>query len=740
MSLTRAWPHSSRRCRTTRTLPLLVALLCGCQPQPESPVRSVRGFPSDALDSLGAREAVLSASPDTSLIREYARIMSEAPHHAGSPGAKVVAEWALGKFREWGLDAQIEEFEALLPTPVARSVELVAPTRYVATMSEPVLAEDKDSGDQGQLPTYNAYGADGDVQGELVFANYGLADDYAVLDSLGVDLRGKIVIVKYGRGVRSSKIKQAVARGAVGCLIYSDPSDDGFSRGAVYPKGPWRPEDAVQRGTALDYAAKYAGDPLSPGWASVKGSKRLPMSQAASLPGIPVLPLSYGDAKPLLEALGGAAAATLGWTGGLPITYHVGPGPARVRMRSKSEWTTGTLYDVVARIPGATMPDEWVIMANHHDGWVNGAADPVGAAAAMLESARAMSVLLNRGWRPQRTMIFALWDGEEWGLLGSTEWAEAHAGELQEKAVAYLNTDMYGKGEFGADGSHTLETYVREVARDQSDPVSGKSMLQEAIDRSVARAKNAKDSAAAKARGFRLNPPGSGTDFEAFLEHLGVASVSHSIEGPEFAGTYHSIYDSYDNFSKFLDPGFAYGAAQSRVVSAMAVRMSDAPVLPFSFSDAAAAYREFAAGVVARANRTLGPEKVDMSQLLQSVDRLAAAGVAYDSAYAQVIGRGSAYLAGHRDALRALNKELYQSERDLLDPRGLPGREWFKSTMYATGLYTGFEGDPMPGVGQQIDAKNATGAGEEATKVAAAIDRMAVRAERATRQLRELPQ
>ncbi|MFN8573291.1 MAG: M28 family peptidase [Gemmatimonadaceae bacterium] len=735
-------PRPSTSAATTPgATPLILALavLVACQPTTPPAARSVRGFPADALDSLGARERVLSTTPDTALIREYARIMSEAPHHAGSPGAKAVAEWALGKFREWGLDAQIEEFQALLPTPISRSVELVAPSHYVAVMAEPVLSEDKDSGDQGQLPTYNAYGADGDVQGELVFANYGLAEDYAHLDSLGVDLRGKIVIVKYGRGVRSSKIKQAVARGAIGCLIYSDPKDDGFTKGDVYPKGPWRPDDGVQRGTALDYAAAYAGDPLSPGWGSVKGAKRLPISQAKSLPGIPVLPLSYKDAKPLLEAIGGPSATTLGWAGGLPIEYHVGPGPARVRMQSKSDWKTGTLYDVVARIPGSTLPDEWVVMANHHDGWVNGAADPVGAAAAMLESARAFSQLLKSGWKPQRTMIFALWDGEEWGLLGSTEWAEAHATELQEKAVAYLNTDMYGKGVFGADGSHTLETYVREVARDNTDPGTGKSMLDASVDRALANAKSAKDSAAVKARGFRLSAPGSGTDFEAFLEHLGIATVSHSLEGGEFAGTYHSIYDSYDNFSRFLDPGFRYGAAQARVVGSLAVRMSEAPILPFSFSDAAAAYREFAAGAVARATQKLGSEAVDMSAVMQSVDRLASAGAAYDSAYGDVIRRGSAYLAGHRDALRALNRELYLSERDLLDPRGLPGREWFKSTMYATGLYTGFEGDPMPGVGQMIDDRNAEAARNEAAKVAAAIDRMAGRAERATARLRELP-
>ncbi|HJU75596.1 MAG TPA: M28 family peptidase, partial [Gemmatimonadaceae bacterium] len=423
-----------------------LASLAACRQTP--PSSSIRGYPPDQLDSLRALETALRKTPDTALVRQYLRTMSEAPHHAGSPGARTVAEWALAKFREWGLEASIEEFEALLPTPIERRVELLHPTRFVAKMQEPILPEDKDSGDEGQLPTYNAYGADGDVQGELVFANYGLAEDYAYLDSIGVDLRRKIVIVKYGRGVRSAKIKQAVERGAVACIIYSDPEEDGFTRGDVYPVGPWRPADAVQRGTALDYAAIYAGDPLSPGWGSVKGSRRLPRTEAKSLPTIPVVPLSYGDAKPLLEALGGNAVPNDNWKGGLPIDYRIGPGPARVRVRSRSDWKVGPLYNVIARIPGAVDPNEWIVVGNHHDGWVNGARDPVSGAAGLLEAARALARLTQTGWRPRRTIVFALWDGEEWGLLGSTEWAEHHADELRDKAVIYFNTDSYERGVF----------------------------------------------------------------------------------------------------------------------------------------------------------------------------------------------------------------------------------------------------------------------------------------------------
>lgn len=713
-----------------------VLLLGACRDTPAPP--SVRGYPSDALDTLRALEAALRSTPDTALLREYARVMSEEPHHAGSPGSRAVAEWALGKFREWGLQAEIELFEALMPTPISRSVELVHPTRFAAKMRESVLAQDKDSGDDNQLPTYNAYGADGDVEGELVFANYGLAEDYAHLDSVGIDLRGKIVIVKYGRGVRSSKIKQAVERGAIGCIIYSDPEEDGFTRGEVYPKGPWRPADAVQRGTALDYAAMYAGDPLSPGWSSKPGGRRLSRAEAKSLPQIPVVPLSYGDAQPLLEALGGPAAPNDNWEGGLQISYHLGPGPARVRLRSKSEWKSRPLYNVVGRIPGAAEPNEWVIFANHHDGWVNGAWDPVSAAAALMEAARSLSVLMKNGWQPRRTIIFALWDGEEWGLLGSTEWAEEHADELRDKAVIYFNTDSYARGTFDAQGSHTLETFVREMARDLIDPETGGNVIDAAQTRDLNNAKSSADSAQLRQRGFELGAPGSGTDYEAFLEHLGIATVNHGFSGGPGAGVYHSIYDSYDHYTKFMDPGFVYGTAQSSAVATFALRMADAPLLPFSFTDAATAYKRFAQDVLALADARLGSERLDVSPVLQAIDRLGTAGSDVDRAYDRLMQRGSAFIAGARVPLQAINRDLYQSERDLLDPAGLPGREWFKSTMYATGIYTGFAPDPMPGVRQMLEAKRLDAAQEQVRRVAAAVDRMARRAARVATALEEV--
>jgi len=387
------------------------------------------------------------------------------------------------------------------------------------------------------------------------------------------------------------------------------------------------------------------------------------------------------------------------------------------------------LFNVIARIPGASAPDELVIVGNHHDGWVNGAADPISGASALMEAARSLSVLVKNGWRPRRTIILALWDGEEWGLLGSTEWAEEHANELRDKAVVYFNTDGYSAGNFNADGSHTLSTFVRELARDVTDPSTGLDLIAAAERDRLTNAKTAAETTAAR-RGFELDPPGSGTDFQAFLEHLGIASVSHGFSGGPTAGTYHSIYDSYDNFSRFIDPGFVYGAAQARTVATLALRMADAPLLPFSFTDAATAYRGFADEVVKLAQARLGSERLDVSPVMQAIDRLAEAGGDVERAYARVLDRGSTFMDEVREPLREINRGLYQSERDLIDPDGLPGREWFKSTMYATGIYTGFAPDPMPGVRQMIQAKQRDAAQDQVRRVAAAVDRMALRAAR----------
>ncbi|HET7321247.1 MAG TPA: M28 family peptidase, partial [Longimicrobiaceae bacterium] len=437
-----------------------LALVLGASPllAQQAPIR---GFPADALAEQAQREARARAIPNADTLRQQMLLLSERPHEAGTERSRAVAEAILARFRSYGLPAEIERFEALMPRPVSRTLELVGPERYTAVLKEPALPEDKDSDDANQLPTYNAYSADGDVTAELVYVNYGIPEDYEVLDSLGISVKGKIVIARYGHSWRGIKPKVAAEHGAVGCLIYSDPEDDGYYVDDVYPKGPMRPWQGVQRGSVMDMPT-YPGDPLSPGWASEEGSRRLSMDEAKTLEPIPVLPISYGDALPLLRNLTGPVAPE-DWRGALPITYHVGPGAAKVHLAVKFDWETRPLYDVIATIPGATMPDEWVVYGNHHDAWVNGAEDPIAGQVALDEAARALGTLMKSGWRPARTIVLAAWDGEEWGLLGSTEWAEKHADELKQKGVVYFNSDTNSRGWLGAAGSHSLEEFVREV-------------------------------------------------------------------------------------------------------------------------------------------------------------------------------------------------------------------------------------------------------------------------------------
>ncbi len=696
----------------------------------------IRGFPADALDERVRLETILRATPDTALLRQYMLVMTEEPHHAGSPGSRAVAEFALSKFRDWGLDAEIEEFEALMPMPVSRHVELLSPERYVLRLEEPELPEDKDSGDDNQLPTYNAYSADGDVTGELVFVNYGIPEDYAKLDSMGVDVRGKIVIAKYGRSWRGIKPKVAAEHGAIACILYSDPEDDGYYVGDVYPTGPMRPEMGAQRGSVMDMPT-YPGDPLTPGWGAVKGGRKLDRSEAVTLMTIPVLPISYGDALPLLRALGGDIVPDDDWKGALPITYHVGPGPARVRVQLAFDWQVRTLYNVVVRIPGTTDADQMIIHGNHHDAWVNGAGDPISGAVALMESVRAFSRLLETGWRPHRTIVFALWDGEEWGLLGSTEWAEHHRDVLDEQAVVYFNSDSNSRGWFGGSGSHTLETFVREVARDIRDPRTGKSALGALTERALENAATAEDSTRAVERKFTIGALGSGSDYTVFIDHLTIASVSLGHGGAQATGVYHSVYDSYDFYTRFSDSTFAYGKAQAGAFGTAVLRMADAPVLPFSFSDAAATYRGYVDELKKLALEELGAGKLDLTQVESAVERLEAAGAAFDTSLEHVMSQGTRWLERHAKELQPINRDIYSSERDLATPRGLPRRDWYRHSIYAPGFYTGYGVKTMPGIREAIEkgAEALEEAIQETAIVAAAVDRMAQRVEKIVRAL-----
>ena len=482
--------------------------------QAQSPIR---GFAADQAKLQHEREDKAATIASAERIRIHMERMSAVPHHAGSPGGKAVAEYALAQFKEWGLDARIEEFDALIPYPTSRSLEMTAPTHFRAQLKEPAIDDDKFTGQTGQLPTYNAFSASGDVSAPLVYVNYGMPEDYEYLKKSGIDIKGKITIVRYGRGWRGVKAKLAQEYGAAGCLIYSDPHEDGYFQNDVYPKGPMRPVQGVQRGSVVDMAV-YPGDPLTPGWASEPGAKRLARADAKTILKIPVLPISYGDARPLLEALGGAVVPEA-WRGSLPLTYHLGPGPATVHLKVDFDWTNKPLRDVIVTIPGSVYKDQWIIYGNHHDAWVNGASDPLSGASALLETARTLAMMHKDGWQPKRTIVLALWDGEEFGLVGSTEWVEKHQEELERAAAVYINSDSNGKGSMGASGSHSLETFVKEVLRDINDPVTGKALID------VPRNRGGIEKTGEHAE-FRLGPLGAGSDYVAFLDHAGVASLN----------------------------------------------------------------------------------------------------------------------------------------------------------------------------------------------------------------------
>ena len=453
---------------------------------------AITGFNQQSAQKQLAAEKQFDANLSAANIGNTIRELSAKPHHLGSPGSKEVADNILARFKSYGFDAHIETFNVLFPTPKTRVLEMTSPTVYKALLKEPALKEDGTSGQEGQLPTYNAWSADGDVTGELVFVNYGLPDDYEQLAKMGIDVKGKIVIAKYGRSWRGIKPKVAYEHGAIGCIIYSDPHDDGYTAGDVYPKGAFKNEYGVQRGSVMDMVI-YPGDPLTPGIGATENAKRLNRADATTILKIPVLPISYHDAQPLLAALDGPVVPA-GWAGSLPITYHIGPGRSTVHLKLEFDWKLVPCYDVIAMIKGAEYPDEWVVRGNHHDAWVNGASDPISGQSALLEEAKSIGILVKNGWKPKRTLVYCAWDGEEPALLGSTEWAEQHADELQKKCVVYINSDDNGRGFFGAGGSHALTVMMDEVAKTVIDPQTNVSVFErgkaaEAVGAGNARAK-----------------------------------------------------------------------------------------------------------------------------------------------------------------------------------------------------------------------------------------------------------
>ncbi len=685
---------------------VLSLLVCAALPLSSfAETAALRGFEPKDVSNEQKLEKEAQSVPDPARFREYMDFMAGEPHNAGSPRSKEVAEYILGLFKQWGLDAQVEQFESLMPYPTIRQLEVISPEPYTAKLKEPPIAADPTSGQPGQLPTYNAYAASGDVTGDLVYANFGVPEDYQWLAKEGIDVKGKIVIARYGRSWRGIKAKVAAEHGAIGCLIYSDPHEDGYFEGDVYPKGPMRPSEGAQRGSVMDMPL-YPGDPLSPGWASEPGSRRLPIAEAKTIMKIPVLPLSYADAQSLLGQLTGPLVPR-DWRGALPITYHAGPGQTRVHMKTDYDWSSRPLYDVIATIPGSASPDEWIIAGNHHDAWVNGADDPVSGAISLLETARALAVLQKQGWKPARTIKIALWDGEEFGLLGSTEWAEKHQQELTQKAVAYLNSDSTAKGWLFVSGSHTLEQFVAGVASSLQQPGTNSTLLAESIAHRD-RQNQEEAGPAHPQKMFTIGALGAGSDYVAFLDYLGIASMNAGFGGDSKSGIYHSVYDSIYWYTHFSDGTFADGRALSQFTATALLRLADASVLPFEFVHFANTVNGYVDEIEKEAKKSGG--SIDLSSIRRQVEQLKQTGEKYNASLDAAIAKGSLDSVRVKD----LNTDLIRTERTLIRPEGLPNREWYKHQIYAPGFYTGYGVKTLPGIREAVDAKDWTLAQKEA--------------------------
>lgn len=708
------------------------------------------GFDEAASAAQRALEARFDERLSAADQDQWLRRLSAKPHHVGSAATREHARYIAELFESWGFEVEIEEYEVLLPTPKTRQLTLLAPHEFEASLKEDAVPEDPSTSVQDELlPPYNAFSTDGDVEGELVFVNYGIPEDYEVLARHGVDVSGKIAIAKYGKSWRGIKPKLAGEKGAIGTIIYSDPADDGYALGDPYPKGPFKHESGVQRGSVMDMPT-YPGDVLTPGIGATGKARRLRREDSPTITKIPVLPISQRDALPLLAALDGAVVPPE-WRGALPITYHIGPGPARVRLKVEFNWDRVTAYNVIARLGGDTWPDEWIIRGNHHDAWNHGAADPVSGLAAMLAEAKSVAALAGAGDRPARTIVYAAWDAEEPGLIGSTEWAERHAAQLREHAVAYLNTDSNSRGFVGIGGSHVLERFLNQVADDVDDPQTDLSLKERRQSQLLVTASDqeARDEAEKRAD-FRIYPLGSGSDYTPFLQHLGIASANFGFGGEGEGGSYHTLYDTYEHYTKWRDPELAYGVALSKVGGRATLRLANAPRLPFEFAgfadnislyvseleELADTMREQTAlnnrllengayAAVLDPMKTLGPPPhqppvphFNFAPLQNALVRLQEAAAEYED----VMQDSEVYSA-------EINELLYTSERVLTREQGLRGRPWYKHHIYAPGFYTGYGVKTVPGVREAIEQREYEAVGPQIALAAEVLNDMATRIE-----------
>ncbi len=709
---------------------------------------TILGFSAAAAEAQLAAEKKFDASLSAKNIDLLVKELSAEPHHVGSPGDAANAKYILNKFTSWGYDAAIETFYVLFPTPITRLLEMTGTKNFKAALKEPAIKEDATSGQQSkQLPVYNCWSADGDVNAELVFVNYGVPADYETLARLGIDVKGKIVIAKYGQCWRGIKPKLAQEHGAIGCIIYSDPKDDGYFQGDVYPKGPFRPAAGAQRGSVMDMLI-YPGDPLTPGIGATKDAVRLDRKDCVNLLKIPVIPISYEDALPLLQSLEGPVVPE-GWRGALPVTSHAGPSKNIIHLKLSFDWQIRPIYNVIAKLKGAAFPDEWIIRGNHHDAWVNGAADPISGQAAMLEEARGIAELVKTGWKPKRTIVFCAWDGQEPSLMGSTEWVEYHAEELQQKAVLYINSDGNGRGFLDAGGSQALEPAFTEISKSVTDPATNVSVFERKRSYDIINAGSAKAKKELIGKSlFVLQALGSGSDFSPFAQHIGIPSLNLGFGGEDDAGDYHSIYDSYDLYKRFKDPGFVYGVVLAKTAGRTTLRFADAETLPFDFRNLQTAIGGYVTELIALTDEMRENTVVEnklINEKYYTIANRVNAPLLPPAAKAEVPFLNFASLQNAVDILaktsarlndavnkkdmadvnrNELNKKLYKAEQGLLTTEGLPRRKWYRNVISAPGFYTGYSVKTLPGIREAIEQRNWKEAQEQIEIAAATINNL----------------
>jgi len=667
-----------------------------------------------------AVEQKFAAVPDAKLAEQHLRILTQAPHIAGSPEDKATADYVAGKFREAGLETETVEYRVWFNYPSEISVDVTAPAGV--TMHGP--SREHVDGDPYQddariVMPYNAMSPSGDVEAEVVYANYGSPDDFSKLEQMKIDVRGKIVVCRYGQNFRGVKALVAQEHGAAGLIIYSDPHDDGWHRGDKYPAGPWRPDTGVQRGS-IGYMFEFAGDPTTPGVASTPSlpdRDRVAPEKSAQMPKIPTTPLSYQDTWPILEHLGGPDSPRE-WQGSLPFTYHLGPGPVKVKMHLKQDYAYRTIWDVIGRIRGSQLPAEWVVAGNHRDAWVYGAVDPNSGTAAMLEAVHGVGELLKSGWKPKRTIVFGSWDSEEQGLMGSTEWGEQHASDLQ-NAAAYFNMDVAVSGpKFGASAVPSLKQFIRDVTKAVASPKGGS-----VYDAWRAESESGKNAGPQEeASGGTYRPPaaqiadapvgdlGSGSDYTVFLQHLGVPSADIGSTGPY--GVYHSAFDNFNWFKKFADPDFVYEQQMARVYGLLPIRMADADVLPLDYQEYGKEVAAYLDTAKKRSDAVFTSNTPNFSEAMQAASR-------FEKAGGKVLGRQKGLPS---DPAR-LNQALRAAERALLIPEGLPDRPWYHHAVYAPGRYTGYAAVVIPGINEAIDKRDLQLTQQQIAALTAALKR-----------------